>query len=91
MATDKGQDSSHVNLLCSYSYKKVLSSKENIGIDAWYKISRKFTMLRFSKPHDLFHFHVNYREMGTLITQIRYLLHLIAVSSVEDSPLKAHL
>ena len=44
------------------TYKKVLWSKENIGIDACYEIRKKFTMLKFSKPHDLFHFHVNYRE-----------------------------
>ena len=51
MTTDKVHD----------TYKKVLSSKENIGIDAWHEIREKFTMFRFSKPHDLFHFHVNYR------------------------------
>ena len=52
VTTDKGHD----------TYKKVLWSKENIGIDAWHEIRKKFTMLKFSKPHDLFHFNVNYRE-----------------------------
>ena len=39
----------------------MLSSKENIGIDAWHEIRKKFTMLRFSKPHNLFHFPFSYR------------------------------
>ena len=46
----------------SSSYKKVLSSKENIGMVAWHEVRKKFTVLRFSKPRNLFHFHVNYNE-----------------------------
>ena len=34
MTTDKGHD-----------YEPLLSSKENIGIDAWHEIRKKFTML----------------------------------------------
>ena len=42
--------------------RPLLSGKESIGIDTWHKIGKKFTMLRFSKPHDLFYFRVNYSE-----------------------------
>ena len=53
VTTDKDRD----------TYKMVLWGKENIGIDAWHEIRKKLTMLQLSKPHDLFHFHVNYREV----------------------------
>ena len=39
---------SYLRLFLWFSYKKVLSSKENIGIDAWHEIRKKFTMLRAS-------------------------------------------
>ena len=40
----------------------VPSSKENIELDAWYEIREKFTMLRFPKTQDFFHFYVIYCE-----------------------------
>ena len=61
LSVTKGHDTSYLHLfLWSSSYNKALSSEENVGIDAWH--DKKFTMLRFTKPHDLFHLDVNYRE-----------------------------
>lgn len=67
----------HFVLWSTSSYKTVLLSKENTGIDAWHEITEKFTVFSLSKPHDLFHFHVNYRvkhEMGLLITMINFVI-----------------